>query len=91
MPSPINIAQSSSTTKLRPGEAAPKHSVDKWRRHLNDRQIDSILRICAEVGVDFYDQSLYPKNLPKYRESIKLTELPSPAYARREEARSSIS
>lgn len=78
VPSQVSIAQSSSTTKLSSGKTVPEHTVDKWRRHLTDKQIDLILGICAEVGVDFYDKSLYPMNLDKYRQSMKLTEQTSP-------------
>jgi hypothetical protein len=77
VPSPGAIAQSSTTTKPRLGESGPKHTVEKWKRHLSDRQVDAILRICAEVGVDFYDKSLFPKNLDKYRVAANSTSLPS--------------
>jgi hypothetical protein len=81
VPSPGVIAQSSTTTRLRPGETGPKHTVDKWKKHLSDKQVDAIMRICAEVGVDFYDKRLFPKNLDKYRTPMAPAESSQPRFA----------
>ncbi len=67
LPSKDVIARPSSTYQRKGNEASRGPSVDNWRRHLSEKQIDDILRVCAEMGVDFYDKTPYPKNLDKYR------------------------
>lgn len=56
-----------STTYQKRGDESPGVYVDKWRRHLSEKQVDDILRVCSEMGVDFYDKTPYPRNLDKYR------------------------
>src|SRR5262249_29205408 len=67
VPPSDTITRISSTAKRRPGERKPGISVDKWRKHLSQKQIDMILRVTGEMGVDFYDSNPFPQNLDKYR------------------------
>jgi hypothetical protein len=67
VPSKGDIQRLSSTSQRRDNESLPSASIGKWRQYLSEKQIDSILRVCSEMGVDLYDKALYPKNLDKYR------------------------
>jgi hypothetical protein len=67
VPSRDSIGRLSSTYQKKGKVASLGASIEKWRRKLSEKQIDSILRVCSEMGVDFYDKSLYPKNIDKYR------------------------
>jgi hypothetical protein len=62
------ITQLSSTYRTTSNKYSPGVSINKWRQYLSEKQIDDILRICSEMGVDFYDKTLYPKALDKYRQ-----------------------
>jgi hypothetical protein len=61
------ITKESTTTRLRDTESKAMFSLDKWRKHLSEKQIDAILRVCSDMGIDFYDNTGYPKNLDRYR------------------------
>jgi hypothetical protein len=67
VPSKGDITRLSSTSQKRDNETSPSAGIGKWRQYLSEKQIDDILRVCADMGIDFYDKSLYPKNLDKYR------------------------
>lgn len=69
VPDVENIQKLSSTYKPRSGQTSEMTSTDKWRKHLSQDQVQRILRICREVGVDFYDENPYPKNLDRYHQT----------------------
>jgi hypothetical protein len=67
-PSKDLVTRLSATSLRRDNELSPSASIDKWRRYLSEKQIEDILRVCSEMGVDFYDKTPYPKNLDKYKQ-----------------------
>jgi hypothetical protein len=67
VPAKSDITRLSSTSQKRDNESSPSAGIGKWRQYLSEKQIDDIFRVCADMGIDFYDKSLYPKNLDKYR------------------------
>jgi hypothetical protein len=68
VPSEDAIKRPSSTYQKKGQVGSLGASIEKWRRKLSEKQIDDILRICSEMGVDFYDKTPYPKALDKYRQ-----------------------